>query len=142
MELIKLLLNKYSILIIGECEGKYKIDHYNAKYVGPIIVENIAPLLSKAKIGIVPFKDIKLVSAVDPIKYYDYLAAGLPTVATYMPELMERPYCYVSDTYEDFMNNIDLLLSQKIDRNEIIDCSLKQTVKFRVDNLLKFWPKP
>ena len=141
MELIKLLLNKYSILIIGECEGKYKIDHYNAKYVGPIIVENIAPLLSKAKIGIVPFKDIKLVAAVDPIKYYDYLAAGLPTVTTYMPELMERPYCYVSNTYEDFINNIDILLNEKIDRNNIIDYSLKNTIKYRVDDLLKLWPK-
>lgn len=140
MELIKLLLNKYSILFIGECEGDYKINHYNAHYTGSVLVEDIAPLLSKAKIGIVPFKDIKLVTAVDPIKYYDYLAAGLPTVATYMPELMERPYCHVSDTYEDFINNINLILLQEIDRKEIIKVAHKHTIQVRVDSLLKVLP--
>jgi hypothetical protein len=109
--------------------------------MGSLLVEDIAPFLSKAKIGIIPFKDIKLVMAVDAIKYHDYLAVGLPTVTTYMPELMERPHCYVSNTYEDFINNIDILLNEKIDRNNIIDYSLKNTIKYRVDDLLKLWPK-
>lgn len=140
IDLIKILSEKYKIIIIGKCEGKYKIESDNIDYVGAYPVESLPPILSKAKIGIIPFRNISLVTAVDPIKYYDYLATGLPTISTYMPELLEREHCYVSNNYDEFIDNIDMLLSAKVYRKKIMSFAKeKHTIDKRVDFLLKEW---
>lgn len=45
--------------------------------------------LKRAKAGLIPFKLNELTAAVNPIKYYEYLACGLPAVAPMMRELKE-----------------------------------------------------
>ena len=40
--------------------------------------------------GIIPFKVNRLTAAVDPIKYYEYRAAGLPVISTEFGEMRQR----------------------------------------------------
>ena len=54
--------------------------------------------LRAADVGIIPFRHLEISSAVDPIKAYDYWAAGLWTVCTPEMECMkDRPYTIISD---------------------------------------------
>jgi glycosyltransferase involved in cell wall biosynthesis len=39
-------------------------------------------------VAMIPFKLTKLIEATSPVKLYEYLAAGLPVVATPMPEVV------------------------------------------------------
>ncbi|WP_379970756.1 glycosyltransferase [Ectobacillus sp. sgz5001026] len=51
-------------------------------------------------VGIIPFKKSKLSEAVDPIKIYEYLYFGLPTVSTGIPHIGTYPYVYHCETFE------------------------------------------
>jgi hypothetical protein len=42
-------------------------------------------------VGLIPFKRNRLTASVDPIKYYEYRALGLPVISSYFGEMMQRP---------------------------------------------------
>lgn len=51
--------------------------------------EELPAYLTYADVGIIPFKINKLVKSVNPIKLYEYMAAGLPVVCTDWKEIRE-----------------------------------------------------
>lgn len=64
----------------------------NTEAVGELPHYEALSVMSSAKVGVIPFQG-ELCRSVDPIKYYDYLAAGLWTVTTPDVEpLASRPY--------------------------------------------------
>jgi hypothetical protein len=60
----------------------------NVKLVGEIPYGSVPDFLSRLDVGLVPFKDTVLTRAVDAVKMYEYLAAGLPVVARELPGLV------------------------------------------------------
>lgn len=42
-------------------------------------------------VGLIPFKRNRLTASVDPIKYYEYRALGLPVISSYFGEMLQRP---------------------------------------------------
>lgn len=54
----------------------------NVRILGPRKYSEIPCILSQADVGIIPFKVNTLTRAVDPLKLYEYFAAGLPVVST------------------------------------------------------------
>lgn len=60
----------------------------NVTLVGEIPYASVPDFLSRIDVGLVPFKDTALTRAVDAVKLYEYLAAGLPVVARELPGLM------------------------------------------------------
>lgn len=66
-------------------------------------------------VTIIPFKKNKLINSTNPIKVYEYLGGGKPVVATFLPELINMPYVSVSESYDDFLKNIEKALTNKID---------------------------
>ena len=61
----------------------------NIKILGPRPYSDLPSYLKFARVGIIPFRDTKLVKSVSPIKMIEYLAAGLPVVSTPMPEALQ-----------------------------------------------------
>lgn len=59
----------------------------NIHYLGPRPPSEIPALLAHCDVGMIPFRRCALVESVLPVKLYEYLAAGLPVVATRWPEL-------------------------------------------------------
>jgi hypothetical protein len=59
----------------------------NVHVIGPIDWPLAVGVLQHAEVGIVPFKDTRLVQAVSPIKVYEYLSVGLPVVSRSWEEL-------------------------------------------------------
>ena len=64
-------------------------------------------------IGIIPFKINELTRAVNPLKFLEYMAMGIPVVSTPLPELMRfADQVYLADNYTDFTAKIERALSE------------------------------
>jgi glycosyltransferase involved in cell wall biosynthesis len=62
----------------------------NVYLLGPIAPARVPAFLQHAQVGLIPFDvdgHAELVSAIHPLKLYEYVAAGLPVVAAQWPEL-------------------------------------------------------
>jgi len=108
-----------SVQLIGKPPQQNRLVHERLEWLGMMPWRQCMEPLSRAKVGIVPFRDMPLVTAVDPVKYYDYLAAGLPTVATHMPELEERPFATVVHDAESFVEAVQDAVASSPDREAI-----------------------
>jgi len=81
---------------------------------------------------VMPFKLSELIKNVNPVKLYEYLSMGKPTVATYYDEIKEfEPYVYFSNDSKDFCNKISLALT------EHDDDLVKKRIAFAMDNTWK-----
>lgn len=56
--------------------------HANVAVGGAVAHEEVPALLRRFTVGMIPFRRTALTAGVNPNKLYEYLAAGLPTVAT------------------------------------------------------------
>ncbi len=96
----------YHFLMIGPVtsgEVKEKLDRLegevNFSLAGPREHLLAPAYLRHSSAGIIPFKQNRLTEAVNPIKYYEYLASGLPVVVPPLRELVEMkgPACFYED---------------------------------------------
>lgn len=68
----------------------------NIKFFGERPRGAVLDILKRADAGVIPFRQSPLTTAVNPIKLYEYLAVGLPVVATPSDELLElAPPCTI-----------------------------------------------
>ncbi len=81
--------------------------------------EKITNQVARFDVGILPFKLTDLTHAVRPLKVLEYLAMGVPVVATSLEELCDWPGVILADLPEDFAVAIDqALLSENGLRND------------------------
>jgi glycosyltransferase involved in cell wall biosynthesis len=59
----------------------------NLQLCGPVPPDRVPGLLAGADVGLIPFLDSPLTRAIHPVKLYEYLAAGLPVVASDLEEI-------------------------------------------------------
>ncbi len=59
----------------------------NITFTGPVSPEEVPDLMAGSDVGIIPFRDSPLTRAIHPVKLYEYLAAGIPVVATDLEEI-------------------------------------------------------
>jgi len=70
--------------------------------------------LDQMDVCIIPFADCEESQAVDPIKMYEYLAAGKPVVATNLPELQDLdPLVMLAGDRDEFIEQVSRLLEGK-----------------------------
>jgi glycosyltransferase involved in cell wall biosynthesis len=66
------------------------------RYLGRVDFEQVPELLAKVKVGVIPLQPIPNYREAYPVKLFEYMAAGLPVVATDVPrwrELLEAYDC-------------------------------------------------
>lgn len=78
----------------------------NVDHVGTLALPELAALLGKATVGLVPYQVNDYTAGVFPMKIYEYLGAGLPTVATALPSLghLADSDMIVAPTATEFVN--------------------------------------
>ena len=97
LDSIKKKLKKYSnIYILGE--KKYAV---------------LPSYLHYFDVATIYFKNNDLIKSTNPIKAYEYLAAGKPIVSTYVQELKGFPYTFLSSSKEEFLTNLNETLESK-----------------------------
>lgn len=79
----------------------------NIHILGPVKYDVVPHVLAYSDIGLVPFKDTKLVRGVSPIKVYEYLAASLPVVTLSWRELeRESLPVFLAHSVDEFERGI------------------------------------
>ena len=88
----------------------------NIHMTGRIPHEQVAPFLQHCDVGIIPFRrdgENGLVEAINPLKLYEYCAAGLPVVAYRSPEFDRLGAPVLGyDTVDDFVASIERALAE------------------------------
>ncbi|MBU9548144.1 glycosyltransferase [Burkholderia multivorans] len=69
--------------------------------------------------GIVPFREYELTKSVSPVKMFEYMAQGIPVVASGMEECRKYESCLNADDAEDFVRKVSLALELKRDADYI-----------------------
>ena len=80
----------------------------NVELLGEIPFREVPGFLGDVDAALIPFQDLPLTRAVDPVKLYEALAMGLPVVARRLPET-ERwspPQVYLYESPEDFVGQL------------------------------------
>jgi glycosyltransferase involved in cell wall biosynthesis len=92
--------------------GRVQVDHArlrgvpNIRLLGQRAYEDLPAYAAAFDVALVPFVRNDLTAAVNPIKLREYLCAGLPVVATALPEvrlLRDRPQLRLAETPEQFV---------------------------------------
>jgi glycosyltransferase involved in cell wall biosynthesis len=88
----------------------------NVVLLGPRPYAALPSYLAGMDVALIPFRQDRVTSHADPIKAYEYLAAGLPVVATDLPALrrFER-FVRLADSAESFAAQLDAALAESAD---------------------------
>jgi glycosyltransferase involved in cell wall biosynthesis len=80
----------------------------NVELAGEIPFREVPGFLAGVDAALIPFQDLPLTRAVDPVKLYEALALGLPVVARRLPETerWSEPLVYLYETPEDFVRQV------------------------------------
>ena len=97
----------YEFEIIGHSAPEDLELPANIELFGPKNHAEINEIASKWRVAIIPFKMGPLADGVDPIKIYEYMALGLPTVSFRMPQINSYPYTLTVDNVPDFCAALD-----------------------------------
>jgi len=130
----------YSFVVIGDCRVDVselaRLD--NVYLLGRRPYAELPAYCATFDAGLLPFARSAMTRNINPIKMYEYLAAGLPVVSTSLPEArrFEGPIT-IADTAEDFAEACDgVLAADHSGRREAISATVKDdTWTSRVDLL-------
>ncbi|HEY7727374.1 MAG TPA: glycosyltransferase [Candidatus Eisenbacteria bacterium] len=80
----------------------------NLHWLGPRPYEDVPALVRAFRVGIIPFRRTPLTEAVNPVKLYEYAAAGVPCVTTRFTEDVEgwREAARVAENEEAFVDEV------------------------------------
>ncbi|GED14534.1 glycosyltransferase [Aneurinibacillus migulanus] len=116
-ELICQLANKHSdwnFVLVGKaytdiaCFKPYP----NIHLLGVKDYAEIPAYIKSFDVGIIPFMLDNLIVNTNPIKYYEYVAAGIPVVSVLLPELIGEPYAHLAIGVDEFSKKIKQSLQE------------------------------
>lgn len=100
-----------SVVMIGPVVGQPSLPQCkNLHWIGYRPYESIPAYAQMFDVAIIPFRISNMTEAVNPVKMWEYLAAGLPVVSTALPEARDLEGVYWSANDKDFIKNIDKAL--------------------------------
>ncbi len=110
----------YRIVLIGDTHGSdlSSLEKYsNIKLVGEVPYQELTQWLYGFDVCLLPFKVNDLTLATNPVKVYEYLAAGKPVVSVDLPEMEPlKDYVYLARTPKRFVECLDLALCEEVGR--------------------------
>lgn len=149
-ELIKSVAERFSsgsVVLIGkiavDAEQKIKILEGvpNIHFLGRKPYRELPAFCKGFDVALNPFAINELTLAANPLKVREYLAAGLETVSTDIPEVRILEHCRVGATHEDFIRQIEKALESKFTREEISDSIKTESWDAKIDELRSIFEK-
>ena len=90
----------------------------NVRFTGEVPYKDLPGYLYAFDVCMIPFKICELTLCTNPVKVYEYCAAGKPVVSSSMPELMEiDDIVYVADGSDEFIEKLALAMSEREDKS-------------------------
>jgi glycosyltransferase involved in cell wall biosynthesis len=87
----------------------------NVETLGEIPFSEVPGFLAGLDVALVPFRDLPLTRAVDPVKLYEALAMGLPVVARRLPETARwrEPAVFLYGSEKEFIAQVERALAAR-----------------------------
>ena len=120
----------------------------NVHFLGEKPYKELPTYLHRFDVAIIPFKLIAIIQATNPVKFYEYLSAGKPVVASSIPEL--EPFLYLhynAETGDELVMKAERAISEnstsKIEsrRNWAQGQTWSARYSLLKENVLKLWDK-
>lgn len=92
---------------------KFPLQLPNVKYLGLKNYSQLPGYLQHFKVGLIPFRLTEMTKGCNPIKLYEYYAAGLPVLATPLPELLAVPKIHLENDPQKFSKRLQLLVNDE-----------------------------
>ena len=111
----------------------------NVKLIGEVPYAEAAGWVHSFDVALIPFRLTELTRCTNPVKIYEYLAAGKPVVATALPELaLIGDVAHVASGHERFMDLLGVAMTESGDpalAGKRMEWALGQDWTERVDRL-------
>ena len=128
VDLIKYLAEVFankSIVLAGPVWKNFSKDklvkYPNIHFLGQISYQEIPELYNGFDVGIIPYKVNEFIKSTDSMKFYEYLAAGLPVVSTDIAGADKfQNFIKIAKTHFEFKKEIEEILQQKKFKNPAI----------------------
>lgn len=126
--------------IYGPVTSKPPAMPSNVVVHGPIDYGNIPTLLTQAKIGIIPLNNAQANAGRSPMKFYEYLAAGLYVIASRTPELDRRAVDGVRlySSEQELINAVKLFTASRSPNDAGKQVARSQEWSVKAKNLMSF----
>lgn len=119
LELMKALAARYpnaSLVCVGPVDvslgGLSSLP--NVHFLGVKPFAEVPHYIREFDVCVIPFRFNDLTRAVNPIKFYEYCAAGKPIVSAALPELRPfRKLCYLADSHDEFLEAVWAALKER-----------------------------
>ncbi|MBN2578510.1 MAG: glycosyltransferase [Pirellulales bacterium] len=118
------------------CEKRIKHGG-NIQFLGRVDHAALPALAQHWDVAMIPFRRTPLCRAVDPIKIYEYISLGLPTVVTGMPHLAGYPGVRAVETAEEFAAAAVHVAHNRLDQATVAEFLRQNRWSNRVDTLLQ-----
>jgi teichuronic acid biosynthesis glycosyltransferase TuaH len=114
-----------SLLLVGPRHPRFDmagfsslLAHPNVQWVGPQQFGDLPPFLAAMDVGLVPYNHSPFNESSFPLKTLEYLAAGLPVVATDLPAIrwLDCPFISVAESPGDFAAAVSRAIAEPRDR--------------------------
>ncbi len=109
--------------LVGPCHWRPQVDLPPNVRLLPACPQSETPEhLARFGAGLIPFRRTALTAAVDPVKFYEYRAAGLPVLSTSFGEMAlrgARDGVYFLDRSEELRSVVGRALNHRFGRAEI-----------------------
>lgn len=111
----------------------------NIRLLGPRTYEDLPAVLATFDAAILPVPINDYTKSMFPMKFFEYLAAGVPVVATAIPSLIKfGDFAFISDSNEAFLGNISRALAVSEEwRAEGRSLASRYTYQKRTSNMVE-----
>lgn len=114
LEHVALRFSDCLMLLVGadECGARQRLGTLpNVRFTGEVKYAELPHYLYGMDVCLLPFRITPLTLATNPVKVYEYLAAGRPVVSVALPELEQfGDLVATASTHEEFVQSINVLL--------------------------------
>ena len=94
----------------------------NIHFIGEVPYADLPGYLNVFDVCTIPFQLVELTLCTNPVKIYEYLAAGKPVVATAMPELLLiEDMLHIGQDAQSYINQLAIAMDEAGDQ-ELADC--------------------
>ena len=138
---------QWSLVLIGavgegdpETDISLLADLPNVYYLGPKAYSDLPDYMVCSDVGLLPCVVNQYTANMFPMKFFEYLASGLPVVSTVLPSLSEyRSFYDECQTASDFVAAIERILAGKkrFDRRAVRDVLSSHTYESRTAKMLE-----
>lgn len=92
----------------------------NVHFAGAVPPEQVPVVMAGCDVGLIPYQLNEQTRHVNPLKVYEYLAAGKPVVATPLPELRQfEPLVRLADDADGFVAAVEAALAEGSARHAV-----------------------